>query len=517
MKRRLALLVFCIGIFTVDAVLGQLKVYSEHIALDSLINTSGHESNIMIDPDGNRLFFSRSGDARNSGGQKDKGDIWVSELSSEGQWTTPYNVSALNDDGENIVIGFLSPSTILFRNKDGLATCRIVDGKYVAFKKFYISYFKSLSEHLSGSVSIDSKYIMMGMESFGNYGVEDIYVCQKREDGSWSTPKNLGSIINSKLQETNPFLAPDNKTLFFSSNGHGGEGSFDIFMSTRLDETWLNWTEPVNLGNMLNTSGQESAFVFQLESEFGYAVTTQNSEGYGDIVKVKIQPDMNQVEIPFIELPEVVEEPEIEHMVLTGRVFNGKTNNPLIGAQVVLESKDGMKRFKVHANSVGKFVVKVEGEIDYLFKVSALHYMSYEEELKKEDLIKIKNKEIGLNLIEEGMTMSLDHVLFEKGTAVLSNGSHKELDLVVEMMQLNPEVSIFLSGHTDNQGNSSANIKLSQERVETVKKYLITYGVKKGRISGKGFGGTKPRASNANPETRKLNRRVEFTIHVKNG
>ena len=109
--------------------------------------------------------------------------------------------------------------------------------------------------------------------------------------------------------------------------------------------------------------------------------------------------------------------------------------------------------------------------------------------------------------------MSLDHVLFRQGTPELLEDSYKELELVVEMMMLNPEISIFLSGHTDNQGKASANLKLSEDRVKAVTEYLVSRGIKKKRISGKGYGGIKPRASNADPETRKLNRRVEFTVH----
>ncbi|MEP2508615.1 MAG: OmpA family protein, partial [Reichenbachiella sp.] len=118
-----------------------------------------------------------------------------------------------------------------------------------------------------------------------------------------------------------------------------------------------------------------------------------------------------------------------------------------------------------------------------------------------------------LEPVIEGNTVTLDHVLFEQGQAVLIEGSQKELDLVVEMMKYNPDVSIFLAGHTDNQGKASLNVSLSEDRVQTVTQYLISHGVSKKRISGKGFGGTKPIASNASAETRKLNRRVEFTVH----
>ena len=80
-------------------------------------------------------------------------------------------------------------------------------------------------------------------------------------------------------------------------------------------------------------------------------------------------------------------------------------------------------------------------------------------------------------------------------------------------MVYNPNITIFLSGHTDNRGQSTLNIKLSDDRVNVIEAYLVSKGIDKKRVSGKGYGGTKPIASNANPESRKLNRRVEFTVH----
>jgi outer membrane protein OmpA-like peptidoglycan-associated protein len=113
---------------------------------------------------------------------------------------------------------------------------------------------------------------------------------------------------------------------------------------------------------------------------------------------------------------------------------------------------------------------------------------------------------------ERGTTVNLNSVLFEQSKANLLPESFSELDLVVNFLQSNPDVAIELSGHTDNRGVHRDNVKLSQDRVEKVKEYLVSQGIDAKRISGKGYGGTKPIANNENAETRKLNRRVEFTI-----
>jgi outer membrane protein OmpA-like peptidoglycan-associated protein len=126
----------------------------------------------------------------------------------------------------------------------------------------------------------------------------------------------------------------------------------------------------------------------------------------------------------------------------------------------------------------------------------------------------MKDLEMNFRLqpVEVGTTVNLKDVLFEQGKTVLLPSSYPELDLVVSFLKSNPKVRIDLAGHTDNRGIPGQNVKLSQARVDRVRDYLVTRGIEKKRISGKGYGGAKPIASNDSEETRQLNRRVEFTI-----
>jgi outer membrane protein OmpA-like peptidoglycan-associated protein len=122
------------------------------------------------------------------------------------------------------------------------------------------------------------------------------------------------------------------------------------------------------------------------------------------------------------------------------------------------------------------------------------------------------SRDFELDPLEVGATFRLNKVYFERGTSTLLEDSFEELEGVVELLNENPGIKIELSGHTDNQGSSKLNIKLSQERVDVVELYLTEHGIESKRIKGKGYGGTRPVASNASEETRKLNRRVEITI-----
>ena len=117
-----------------------------------------------------------------------------------------------------------------------------------------------------------------------------------------------------------------------------------------------------------------------------------------------------------------------------------------------------------------------------------------------------------LQPIEVGTTVNLKNVLFEQSKTLLLTQSYSELDMVASFLTANPNVKIELAGHTDNRGIPAQNVKLSQARVDKVKDYLVEKGISKKRITGKGYGGSKPIASNDTEETRQLNRRVEFVI-----
>jgi len=153
--------------------------------------------------------------------------------------------------------------------------------------------------------------------------------------------------------------------------------------------------------------------------------------------------------------------------------------------------------------SKGLYVVKIEAP-GYISSLEKLDVQTYE----------MKDLEMNFRLqpIEVGTTVSLKNVLFEQSKTELLPQSYEELDLVVAFLRTNQRVRIELSGHTDNRGIPTQNVKLSQARVDKVKAYLVSKGIAGKRIEGKGYGGSKPIASNDNEDTRQLNRRVEFTI-----
>ena len=361
-------------------------------------------------------------------------------------------------------------------------------------KDLIVPHFHNKSNHISGCVSQDNNFMILSFEGRHTYGVEDLYLVRKTGSG-WSTPQNLGSTINTKFQEVTPFLAKDNKTLFFATNGRKGSGSFDLFYSLRLDDSWRNWSEPQAI-KLLNTSGSETSFSYK--GNWAYFVRSGNSESYGDIFKIKFKENFEEADSVILENPKLVDKPKT------------------IGTQLEVISEKSKAKLKF--SLLFKDSILAEEVVTYAFDPN----FSFEQvEIKSSGyfpkIIEWKSLLSGLNQlelkpIEMGASVTLEHVFFERSTTNMLEGSEQDLLLLVEMLNENPEVKILIKGHTDNQGSAEKNNQLSEERAQVVKEYLVERGIGSDRLSSKGYGSSQPRASNATKATRKLNRRVEFEV-----
>ena len=513
------------------------------------INSKYNEVDPVISPDGQKMYFTRTKHPENIGGKKDPGDIWVAELAAEGEAA---NLGEpVNTDELNAVIGFSSDGNIMYlqtlskqKGESGVSFSRRTSSGWSKPQQMPVEFFHNKSDLQSMCISADGKVIIMSIESYSTYGAEDLYVSFLQGNGSWSEPMNLGSVINTRFQETTPRLADDQVTLFFSSNGHGGYGGRDIFVSERLDDSWRNWSEPENLGEKVNTKGVELSYFIPSTGDFAYLVSTQNSDGYGDLKRVPIRPDerpdgsvaalgMDESQFPEPDtiliisqepitptpsenetvamINEIVKNPAV---TVEGSVSNASTKNPIF-ARIDIVTTDGSTVVNSVATNVstGNFSLNIPSDSLLNMVVKADGYMSYESEIFVEPgQENTLDTDFELIPIEIGVTVQLPNVLFERSTTNLLSASYEELDQVVNLLEEHPEMEIELSGHTDNQGSAKLNLELSEDRVETVILYLVGKGVNRTRLRGKGYGGTKPIASNRSEATRKLNRRVEFTI-----
>lgn len=494
-------------------------------ALD-LPNSEHDEQAPFLSPDGKTLYFTVSGHPGNIGGKKDPGDIWYSTWVGD-QWGPPiHGGTVINDESYNTVIGFSHDGNRIFLGNHYHAATQGISVSYRTGNGWSppdyirIPYFRNRSTYTFMYLSTAVEALVFSAEPFVGHGAEDLFVSLLKNN-QWTEPINLGPTINSRLQEWAPSLSADGKTLYFSSNGRKGYGSFDVYYAERLDDTWANWSTPVNMGANINSEGRELHYRTMPQAKLALYTSTQNSDGYGDIKVFSPPPNLKDSLIApkpdtVVQLVEIVREKPLEaddHLfTVYGRVTDAKTGRP-ISATIEFKSDT---TFGMTSKSDGKFELKFPSVNEYAVNVEAPGYIGNFERLDVRTY-ELNSLEMNFKLqpIEIGATINLKSVLFQQSTANLLAESDDELDQVVSFMTTNPKVEILLSGHTDNRGNPQHNLNLSQKRVDVVKEYLVSKGISKRRIDGKGFGGEKPIADNNKEETRRLNRRVEFTI-VKN-
>jgi OmpA-OmpF porin, OOP family len=514
-----------------------------------VVNSVFDEQAPALSPDGNLLVFSRAHHPTNIGGTKDRGDIWISEKDAAGNWSEPRNAGAvLNSKGTDSPIGFLADNrTLYFQRHFGqdlsfpdlagiFKTVKTPTG-WSKPERVVIPGYINRSIYQSGHITPDERVMVLSLDSYGSIGNEDIYVILRQADGSWSAPRNVGLQINTVYQEFSPYLSDDKRDIYFATNGRGGFGSFDILVARRLDDSWTQWSAPKNLGNDINTTGRELYYKYLEHLGLAIYTSTINSDGYGDIRFQDFRPNLDSLfddqPQPIVAAPpapvvvEVVEEDEEEEVLdiymdeempvyllkVEGRVFDGQSKAPM-QALLTLRNKTGGPEIKINTRQDnGIYEVVLKEQAFYELKAEASGYMAQHQTI---DAFTHFGPTLELNFtlepIEVGKTIQLPNVLFRQGTAELLQESFPELDIVVEFLKDNPSVEIELAGHTDNRGIPRLNVKLSQDRVDMVKEYLVSKGISGKRITGTGYGGAKPIASNVSEETRRLNRRVEFTV-----
>lgn len=491
------------------------QVLTDHTI--AIINSEFDELSPHLSSNGKFLFVTRSNHPANVGGVKDPGDIWYTKYDGIAWGILTHAGTQINDKGYNAVVGSKSTGEIYIANHigtsadlaktQGIACSRFENGTWSKPENIIVPYFHSKTRSVNGFLTSNGKHFVYAADTYGSQGVEDIYVISYLND-AWTEPKNVGSTINTNFQELSPSMNSLLDTLFFSSNGRSGAGSFDVFAAVRLDDTWTNWSQPVAI-EKVNTSGRE-LFYTSLGNGVSLYTSTLNSDGYGD---VRIYPSGREVSVDSLsvdakEIPKISE----NRLSLKGRVVDGKTKQTI---QASLQISNANDRQRISSFENGFTVLLSKNEI-YEVNIEAKGYVNLFQKIsfssESSDLLDL---EFSLFPIEKGTTVNLKNVLFKQSSTELLGESASELESVVSFLRSNPSVKILVMGHTDNRGVQKENLKLSKARAEAIKVYLESKGISSKRIKYSGMGGLQPIATNESEESRKLNRRVEFTI-IKN-
>lgn len=479
--------------------------------LDDKVNSPYEELKPILSPDGKQLFFGRKFHPDNVGGIEDYEDIWVSDLDTvNNEWQEARNVGEpLNSDGPNWVSSITPDGNtlvLLIGNEYDEKKGKMFSGVSISSKEgeswskpenLNIDDFYNMSEKANFYLANSRKTLIMSIKRDDSYGDRDLYVSFEKRDGSWTAPMNLGQTVNTATDETSPFLAADDKTLFFSSSGYIGFGKSDIYMTQRLDDTWQNWSEPYNMGPQVNSSGDDLFFSMPAEGNYAY-YTKEDSVGDMDIYRLPMP--------LFNELDPVI--------TISGRVVDAETQEPL-DAIVSYETLNGTEVGKVETDpTTGDYKITLPAgqEYQYIAKVKGYLPISENVDLTNQKESKSFNNDMIMVPVKEKAEIVLNNVFFAFDSHQLLSSSISELNRMVQVMEENNQIEVVIIGHTDSTGPEEYNQQLSERRAQSVVNYLTENGVSKDRLEFLGKGESEPAYPNDTRENRAKNRRVNFKV-----
>ncbi len=483
------------------------------------VSTNEDEYLPMLSPDNQFLFFTRKTivDSKSVFGEKEKELFFQSRKRYDGTYSkgipmeTPFNSgnsyqggSSISVDNKLLFINIVSPSY----TRDG----RSYSNGDIYYSDFYDgtwSALKSIGEHINGqftwegqpSISADNQtlYFASAREtSETHFGGMDLYKVERLPNGNWGNPINLGPKINTPGNEKSPFMHSDSYTLYFSSDGHPGVGGQDIFFS-HIDK-FKEFTTPVNIGVPINTEEDEVGFMVSTDGKYGYFSSNALGEG---------------LDIYNFELPEYARPDEVAF--IKGAI-SSKDPNAAKGMKIELKNTATNEVTKgVVDENTGEYVavIRASEKEDVMMMAKKNGYAFTSQYINSDQDVIGRPKrvaEVEFKPIETGQTYQINNINFATDSYELNAQVVNILNEFIIFLEDNASVNVAIHGHTDNVGDSKENLLLSTNRAKAVFNYLIIQDVDPTRLKFKGFGSTKPVASNSTPQGRAKNRRTEFVI-----
>lgn len=493
------------GIYFILA--AHFSLFAQLQSIGPLANSKYDEISPYITPDGSKIFFIRENHPNNTMVGETQ-DVWWCKMSND----------SIVSEAKHLGFPFntLRNNSINSQSTDGqLRMLKGVFDKYGQFKKSGYSYSLLTAEGWSDPKPMNikgyanmakGKYVGMCLAPSGNVMVlsfseikdnerSELYISKRIDDDTWSKPEKING---SKNGDFAPFIASDNKTMYFSAYERGGFGNADIFVTKRLDETWLNWSEPVNLGDSINTNEWDAYFKVSPTGRYAFMVSAKS--GNSDLYRLPlfskaVKPD------PVI--------------IVEGIVKDAETGKPLQSSleytNLATNSLEGIGRSSVLDGSY-KIVLPYGSNFSIGAKLQGYYAENLNLNLSKVGEFAVIKKDILLKPIKAEAIIRLNNIFFETAKAVLLPTSQNELDGLVKILSENPGMKIEIRGHTDNVGTDANNQVLSENRAKAVVDYLTSKSIASERLIFKGYGESTPVTTNETEEGRAFNRRVEFKI-----
>ena len=475
------------------------------IALWNGINTNRDDFGGTMGLDTTLLFFTSS-----RTGSLGLHSIWWSRRTGEA-WTVPALAAAVNT-AESNGMPSMSPGGEVMHFTGcnyGFGDCdlyRVTSGLRGSVQRETVPWSipRNLGAGVNGlywdsqpSISSDGSLLFFASNRPGGFGGRDIWLCIRAQDGGWGVPINAGEAVNTPFDEVTPWVAPDCRTLYFSSNGHPGIDGFDIYsVGLEPDGGLRITTEAENLGRPINSEAHDMAFSLSADGSRAFLSSTR-SGGLGgyDIYSVS--------EAPFaVEALGIVE----------GSVVDTEGRGLLADVEVVnLGNGNVIGRFQTDPET-GRYRLVVRRGFRYAVTAAAPGYLYSTQMLIVPPTLGSNTRydlEHTLRTMEGWVELL---VFFAPGSSILELESSVDLNRAVTFLQANPDLRVEIGGHTDSEGSPEENRILSQERAESIRAYMVGNRIDPDRIRAVGYGATRPIADNATEAGRARNRRVEMRV-----
>ncbi len=491
--------------FALEAIL--TPVDFNPVNMGEAINTTNDEYWPAITADDNMLLFTRQNRVRGrnlmgSALQEDfyysyrENGCWIQARNAGSPLNTSYNEGAQTLEAAGNYMYFTACN-----REDGKGGCDIYySARTEAGWKKGINIGSPLNTYYwesQPSLSSDGSRLFFVSNRPGGYGGMDIWVSKLVKDGRWSEPVNLGNIINTSGDEMSPFIHFDGKTLYFSSNGRPCMGGFDIFMSRLKPDS--TWSDPENLGYPINTQTDEIGMII-------------NSSGQVAYFSSKINP-LKGRDLYYFVMPEFLRPDPVSY--LKGKVIDRITGRNLKATYELINLSTKNRVVQSFTDSEGNFLVCLPSGYNYGINVSCEAYLFFSENFMLEgehSSVEPFEKTILLSPIQVGQYMTLHNIFFAFDSWDLREESLPELDKLFSLIAGNPGLTVEIGGHTDSTGTDEHNLVLSEKRALVVRNYLIDRGIAPDRLHYKGYGEKVPLYDNDSEEGKRRNRRTEIRI-----
>ncbi len=405
-------------------------------------------------------------------------DVWFTKLNKKGIWSRPIVMTEpINTEGNEGSVYVNKRGTTMY-----LTQCRVEKKKdlgcgiYVSQRKgrtwgeTQLIQVKVDSSTTIGhpALSDDENILIFSSDLTGGYGGKDLWISVKEKRNTWSDPINLGPLVNTPGDEMFPFITNDG-VIYFASNGHVGMGGFDIYKTSK--DEYDAYTLPVNLKFPVNSSGDDFGMIIEKNGERGYFTSNRSGGRGGD--------DIYQFELPALKLS------------VQGIVTDSKTGAILTNTRVELVGSNGVTN-EVMTDNTGKYSFKLEPLVSYEIIANKTGYLTKIVRETTEGIEFSKNFIVDLNVDPIKKEIILPLIKYDFNKYDLRPESLIDLDRLAEGLLDNPNVVVELKSHTDFVGSNAQNNKLSQQRADACVSYLISKGIEAERLLSKGMGEKEP-------------------------